>query len=176
MSVVDVWSIVIDRKADGEARMRELLGGRLGIPALEVPLTRRPGGKPILDPGAGLRDLRCNLSHSHERAVIAIAEGVEVGVDLERVTPRRPLGYGRDWCRREAYLKGIGAGLRGGPRSLSFEATSESGRWSVLREDAPVPGWTVIDLDAGKGYVAALAVGSEVDVSVRLDPSIDDGG
>jgi len=40
-----------------------------------------PHGKPYL-PAAP--ELQFNLSHSHERALVAIAWGVEIGVDVER--------------------------------------------------------------------------------------------
>ena len=62
------------------AALRTVLGARLGVPAAEVEFAAGPHGKPEL-PGARLR---FNLSHSGERALIALADGVEVGVDVER--------------------------------------------------------------------------------------------
>jgi 4'-phosphopantetheinyl transferase len=170
----DVWLVTIADRADANRRLRMLLGERRGLDPGEVPILEDPGGKPHLDRAAVLGDLRFNLSHSGERALIAIAEGVEVGVDIERVTPKRSPEYLRDWTRREAYLKGTGAGLRGGPREIAFELAGA--HLAVIDHGERAAGWRVIDLDAGPGYVAALAAASEVDVRLRLDPALAPGG
>jgi 4'-phosphopantetheinyl transferase len=174
MATVNAWLVPIAGRADAERSLRTLLGGRLGLAADDVPLEPRDGGKPHLGPAAGLPDLRFNLSHSGERALIAITEGVEVGVDIERLTPRRPEEYLRDWCRREAYVKGTGTGLRGRPRQLAFERVGPR-HWAVIDGGSTVEGWRVFDLDPGAGYVAALATASEVDVSISLDESFAEG-
>ena len=177
MTTANAWLVPIAGRADAEQSLRALLGERLGLAPDDVPLSVREDGKPQLDPAARLPDLRFNLSHSGERALIAIAEGVEIGVDIERVTPRRPPEYLRDWCRREAYVKGTGAGLRGRPRQLAFEGLGP-GRWAVVDAGSEVEHWRVLDLDLdpGSGYVAALAAASEVDVSISLDESVAEGG
>jgi 4'-phosphopantetheinyl transferase len=172
---VHLWVVRIAERADAAAMLRSRLGERLGLAPDDVPLAVRDDGKPRLVPAAGLPDLRFNLSHSGERALIAIAEGVEIGVDIERITPRRPEEYLRDWCRREAYVKGTGAGLRGRPRQLAFDPAG-AGSWAVVDGESMVEGWRVFDLDAGSGYVGALAAGSEVDVSISLDAAVTQGG
>lgn len=169
-SIVDLFAISISERAQARARLREMLGERLGIDAALVPIVEAEGGKPRLEPDAGLADLRFNLSHSGERALIAIAEGVELGVDVERVTPKRSPKHLGDWTRREAYLKGRGTGLRGGPRGVSFEAAGA--HLAVIDHGERIAGWRVVDLDIREGYVAALAADSEVDVRVRLDPAL----
>jgi 4'-phosphopantetheinyl transferase len=169
----EVWLFAIESKLEATARLRERLGAALGMAANEIPITAGEGGKPHLERGGELADLRFNLSHSGNVAAVAIAEGVEVGVDVEGVTEKRPLGYVRDWTRREAYLKGTGAGLRGSPRHLAFEPAGD-GRWRVLESGETIAGWLVHDLEAPDGFACALAAGSEVDVRVRVDPSLVD--
>ena len=112
-------------------------------------------GKPYL-PGAP--EMRFNLAHSHELAVVGMALGVEVGVDIEWLRPlpeyaaiverffppsEREGVDERDffcrWTRIEAKLKARGVGLYGAGAELGGE-------------------WTVAPIDAGKGFVAAVAV------------------
>ena len=167
---VDVVLLAIRERAEARARLLELLAERLGCPESDISLIEGERGKPALAPGSALPDLRFNLSHSGDRAVLAIAEGVELGVDLERITPRRGRDYLADWTRREAYAKGVGLGLAGGVRQLEFQ-TQEDGSRSVEDAGREVPGWRVIDLDLGEDLVGALAADSEVDVRARLDPA-----
>jgi 4'-phosphopantetheinyl transferase len=164
---VDVVLLVIRERAEARARLLELLAERLRCRASDVHLIEGERGKPALAPGSALPDLRFNLSHSGDRAVLAIAQGVELGVDLERITPRRGREYLADWTRREAYAKGVGLGLAGGVRQLEFQ-TREDGSRSV-QDGREVPGWRVVDLDLGEDLVGALAADSEVDVRTRLD-------
>ena len=84
-------------------------------------------------------------------ALIAVASGREVGVDLERVgrrrsAARRPRSYYEAWVRREAAAKCFGGGLGEPP----------PGRPLVL-----------LPLDAGAGWVAALAVAGTTEPLVR---------
>jgi 4'-phosphopantetheinyl transferase len=118
-------------------------------------------GKPYL-PAAP--ELAFNLSHSHEMALVAVAYGVEVGVDVEWLRPfddclaiaerffppaeaaalaEVPSGartgeFFRRWTRIEAMLKARGIGLYGAGAELPGE-------------------WTVLPVDAGPGYTAAVA-------------------
>ena len=129
-------------------------------------------GKPYL-PGAP--ELRFNLSHSHERALVAVAWGVEIGVDVERHRPmpdclalaerffppseaakfagmaaeHRERDFFRRWTRIEAVLKARGVGLYGIGEELAGD-------------------WTIEELDAGTGHAAAVAVArTGVRVTVR---------
>jgi 4'-phosphopantetheinyl transferase len=122
-------------------------------------------GKPHL---AGRSDLDFSLSHSGELVLIAVASGRRVGADVERLRARtdvlaiasgslsgrerraveagrtdaaRREAFFRCWTRKEAYLKGLGAGLAGGLDTDPDEA----------------PGWQVRSLPVEAGYAAAVA-------------------
>jgi len=160
------------------AALRIALAARLGIGPDEVEFAVGPHGKPEL-PG---ERLRFNLSHSGERAVIVLADGIEVGVDIERTgrssrAVERTLTEGeraalpagerhvellRVWCRKEALAKAIGGGLG----------------WAPERFDTSAPdGYALIDLELDEGYVGALAVaGDRPDVAVYRLRLTADGG
>jgi 4'-phosphopantetheinyl transferase len=113
-------------------------------------------GKPGLEAGG----LDFNLSHSGSAAVVALARGVEVGVDLE--SPGRPRPHAelarryfcereaqvientpetlretaflRLWTAKEAVLKALGRGLAFGLDKLEFDAAVDPP--ALLRIDA----------------------------------------
>ena len=144
------------------AAVRIVLGDRLGVPAADVRITTGPHGKPEL---AGA-SLRFNHSHSGDRALVALAHGVEVGVDVERLARRsqaieRTLTAGeraaldendrhtallRIWCRKEALAKAIGGGLGWAPEEFDTSAPDAH---------------ALVDLELDEGYVGALAVAGE---------------
>jgi 4'-phosphopantetheinyl transferase len=74
--------------------MRRMLGAHLGLAPRDVPIAAGPHGKPFVEGSA----VRFNLSNCGPLAVLAVASGVEVGIDLE--------GVGRA-DRFEAELEGL---------------------------------------------------------------------
>jgi 4'-phosphopantetheinyl transferase len=150
----------------GAARvaLRRVLGGYLGLAPGQVALTTDTNGKPRLASG-GNADLRFNLSHSGDLALIAVRLGHEVGVDVEAVRAgvdgaaiardvfgargragRAVLdggepgeGFFRTWVRREALAKAIGRGI------VSPLSPGEAARF------------TIRDLDGIPGFTAAVA-------------------
>jgi 4'-phosphopantetheinyl transferase len=134
------------------AALRGILGSVTAAP-LEFALHEK--GKPYL---SSAPEIRFNLSHSREMALVAVARDVEVGVDIERVrklpeyaaiaqryfpagtaTPSGVRDFFRQWTRFEALLKAHGAGLYGAGAT-------------------PAGVWSVTEIDAGPGFTAALAV------------------
>jgi hypothetical protein len=117
--------------------LRSVLGHYLELDPAAVELRVASRGKPMLaDPAT---PLRFNLSHSAARALVAVAWGREVGVDLEWIEPdRHPPAFYAAWTRREAIAKCHGTGL-GAPLPAGAETD-------------------VCDLDLGPGFAAALAV------------------
>jgi 4'-phosphopantetheinyl transferase len=166
---VHVWHAGLHRGASGPL-LRRVLGRYLEAAPEEIELRLGPYGKPALaDPAI---PLRFNLSHSGGAALIAVAAEREVGVDIERIAPRRNLlrladrALGTDgaagvraappdrrlvafheaWVRHEATAKCLGVGLRV-PRRATAVAVSP--------------------LDAGPSFAAALAVAGESSPPVR---------
>lgn len=153
--------------------LRLVLGRLLGVAPAAVPFTRRPCpgcGEPHGRPGVPGDPLHFSLSHSGHLGLIAVA-ATPVGVDVEKtasagmaasVVPclhpteraeldrlqdsERPRAFTRTWCRKEAYLKGIGTGLS---RPLSEDYVS------ARPEPAAPPGWQIADVPLGMDDMAA---------------------
>lgn len=137
MNEVHVWRTKPDR---GRWALRQVLARYLNEDPAEIELRTGEHGKPALaDPAA---TLRFNLSHSGELALVAVTQGREVGVDVQKIKPHRDIAFYEGWARREAIVKCLGTGLL-----------------------APLPPdpVTVRPLEAGPRFAAALAVaGNEV--------------
>jgi 4'-phosphopantetheinyl transferase len=167
------------------ARLRQLLGERLGVSPEKVQLAYSSAGKPSLAPGYE-RDLRFNLSHCEDVAVFAFADGREVGIDVEAVREledageiaarffspaedeayrglperERPQGFFNCWTRKEAFIKALGSGLSH-PLD-SFAVSLAPGEPARILRAGGVPGercgWTLQGFVPGPGLVAAVVV------------------
>jgi 4'-phosphopantetheinyl transferase len=169
--------------------LRLILAQRLHCPPEDVAFGVGPGGKPRLDdvgPGAGVPSLRFNVTHSDELALIAISQGCELGVDIERLRPiseaarivesyftareqaeflrlaeaDRPAAFLRGWTRKEAILKAKGVGLAGlatGYETL-FGSAPLSSSFCLASPVWRIQEWSLWEATPREGYVAALAV------------------
>jgi phosphopantetheinyl transferase len=134
---------VAERWTAARWALRGVLAHYLDQPPEAIALRIGERGKPALaDPGA---PLRFNLSHSDELAMVAIGNEREVGIDVQ-LTGSRPADFYVAWAQREAIAKCLGTGL-----------------W------APLPKATVslLDLDVGPGYAAALAIAGNLVPELR---------
>lgn len=164
--------------------LSELLAGYLRSDPADVELATATHGKPALaDPASGIH---FNVSHSGDWTVVAIAR-VAVGVDVERVDPRRATKRIADrfltaaerdliqtragphgdaaffmvWSRKEAYLKAVGTGL-----SVPFSKVDSSGaRLPELDErGSQTPGtspWAVAEFLVDERHPAAVVARAE---------------
>jgi 4'-phosphopantetheinyl transferase len=181
------------------AMTRMVLSRCLGMPPASIPLRRGPWGKPeIALPG---NTVEFNVSHSGGLALLAVAVGAPVGVDvegprqrgnLERLAARffppdesawlaslapagREEAFLRLWTRKEAVVKAVGGRLAQG---LCLPV---AGRAPVLVRDPrrALPGvWRLLDLEVPTGYVATLAVSSSGpdDKAPGPQAALQDGG
>jgi len=186
-----------DRFVVAHAGLRCVLSLYARVPGQDLEFLSAPGGKPrLVSPG----ELRFNLSHSGDRALIAVAWEREVGVDLEAVRDLRDLGglaascyspterralaavpeasrleaFFDGWTRKEAFLKLLGDGLS---RPLdSFDVTLAPGKpVRLLRVEGGRTGdWTLHSIDVGPGFRAALAIEGQVRAIRLLDWAADD--
>jgi 4'-phosphopantetheinyl transferase len=89
----------------------------------------------------------------------------EEQLTLDRLTARqRLIGFLRLWTRKEAILKGLGAGLSKDPARTSV-LRPEQPELLPNEGDSPDPslsGWTIQDLSPADDYLGALAIQGEV--------------
>ena len=166
------------------AATRVVLGRALGIDPAAVTFAVGPRGKPhLIDAPV---DVRFNLSHSGERALLAVALGREVGVDIEqwrilddlfalaervfssaeiatlRQTPddRRHEVFFRVWSRKESFIKARGDGVYFA--LAGFDVSTEADGPQLLLACSASPAdmqrWTTRALPSEPGYSAALTV------------------
>jgi 4'-phosphopantetheinyl transferase len=133
--------------------LRLVLAGEVKGNPSEIVIHESRGAKPRT---AGVE---FNLSHSGDWVAIATSHESPVGIDLEKIRPdfnwksvaarflptqniQSEAEFFECWTKQEAYLKGLGTGLKGG-----LDTTPESS-------------WSVVPIEAPEGYAAALAVRS----------------
>lgn len=157
------------------ALLRALLARYVGADPRELRFVLGPHGKPALhreapgkatNPRGAASDLRFNLSHSGNLALVAVSSGREVGVDVERPRARHTGEFLRAWVAREAAVKCDGGGLLASSQGFRPSGPLEEGlcrKGSSPRADQ----WTAT-LDVGPHATAAVAVeGGECRLALR---------
>lgn len=166
------------RYRSGRAAVRRAMGELLGMRPEDLLFETGPHGKPGLrHPGV---THSFNFARSGGRAVLAVVERGRVGVDLEAADAapdaedlaplalapgeaeelaslpavERQSYFLRRWTAREALLKAAGTGLCCDPSSIALSVEGEALRASG---DPRVEGLLAWPLDAGSGFLAALA-------------------
>lgn len=166
------------------ARLRELLGVRLGVRPESVELAYGTCGKPALArPFAGA-GLRFNLSHRDDVAVYAFSREGEIGIDVEAVREvedadriaacvfsrheneayraldraDRPLGFFNCWTRKEAFVKATGDGLSHplGGFDVSLAPGEPARILRVNETSGDDCGWRMESFSPAPGFVAAV--------------------
>ena len=174
----------------GRGTLRTILGCYLRAHPASVALKAGAHGKPMLAGSFAESDLHFNLAHCEDLAILAVARGRVVGVDLERIrslddaeemaarfcSPRelaefqslppseREAGFFRLWTRKEAWLKATGKGIGESLESVevSFRAGHAAGFIRLPEQSgAPASAWSLRELTPAPGFVAALALPGE---------------
>jgi len=172
--------------------LRALLGTYLKTHPARIPFAFNTFGKPFLP--APLAELRFNVSHSGQQALIAITKAGEVGVDIEQqrgdndilglakmifcpedlqvwleLPPleQRPAFYDA-WSRKEALSKALGFGLSVDLKVLRVNFNAGD-RARILEMDQALGlanQWQLKQIDRLCGYSAALAINVQ-DIEVK---------
>ncbi|MEO8659883.1 MAG: 4'-phosphopantetheinyl transferase superfamily protein [Bryobacteraceae bacterium] len=177
--------------------MRILLAGYCGCGPEEMRFDKELNGRPYLS--SGFRELvDFNLTHTRGLAMVAVGKGLRFGVDAEELRPNawseelaascltareteairalddaeRDRAFLRCWTRKEAVMKATGRGLSLDPRDLDVPVEPGEALSLLASRDAaaqPAGDWWLSDVEAGAGFVAAIAV-FKSKPSVSLQP------
>jgi 4'-phosphopantetheinyl transferase len=168
-----------ERFRSARGLLRWVLAGYLGRPPEQLEFRYGSQGKPAL---AGA-ELQFNLSHSGELALLGVARDLPLGIDVERLDPRKHLmaiarrvfpaarcralealegdrqvyGFYQGWTAMEARVKACGDGVF---QQLRLDGESE---------------WPVRHWRPANGYLAALAaprLPEQVEDWVWLEPQL----
>ncbi len=177
--------------------LRALTGHYLDVSPYDVRFELGEFGKPyIASPRS--TDLGFNVSHSGDVVLLAFVRDGDVGVDVERWHPRlgeaeraqiaeavfsmaeraaiaalpsvqdREQAFYAIWSRKEAYLKGTGAGISAGLAHIDVSADDAARLIEDRRAPMAAERWGMHDVDAGPGYSAALACHPAHGVELRV--------
>lgn len=167
--------------------LRKILGSYLSVPPNRISFSYNRYGKPSLN--LENSQLRFNVSHSHGTALVAVARGQEVGIDLEfvddsldilqtastvfsrtqcseleRLPARlRSFAFFRAWTRMEAYLKAVGIGFASEEtRAVISELIGQSTIIYRANEFQKSRKCSLVSLATENNYVSALATDGAV--------------
>jgi 4'-phosphopantetheinyl transferase len=174
------------------AFVRQVLASYLQVAPQDVSIAAGLDGKPEVAGGPTPRWPSFNVSHSGSVAVMAVSASHEVGADVERIradlvwrdvadeffspaevdaidhVPRadQRRAFFDCWVRKEAYLKGLGVGLR---RSMTDFAVPVVGDGGPVEDSGFLsrPAWYVYGLEVESGFAAAVAADGEAAVTIR---------
>jgi 4'-phosphopantetheinyl transferase len=166
------------------ARLRRLLGARLGVRPETVEFAYGQNAKPALAPRFADSDLHFNVSHCDDVAVYAFSPGSEVGIDVEAIrviddaddiaarffsrleldayraldARDKPLGFVNCWTRKEAFVKAVGDALSMPLHDVEVTlAPGEPARiLRVKHEPGADSDWSLASFAPAPGFVTAV--------------------
>jgi 4'-phosphopantetheinyl transferase len=165
------------------ATMRSILGSYVKSGPSELQFLYSEHGKPRIKNPA--RDIRFNVSHSGEQAVVAVVSGRETGVDVEQIRDNVEIDslaerffsstekdflrglpqekklstFFRFWTCKEAFLKAQAVGLTRSLASFTVDLTTIPPSLLAAAETRGEESqWSLSELGCQTGYASALAV------------------
>jgi 4'-phosphopantetheinyl transferase len=170
------------RYVAGRGILRALLGHYLETRPEDIQLSYSAYDKPFLEENS----LQFNLAHSHNLALFAFCQTVDIGVDVERIrqvrdaegiaqrffapeenqifqatdADQRDEAFFACWTRKEAFIKAVGEGLSYPLDSfeVAFAPGKEAQLVSVDGSRTKAVRWSLYSLSPAPGYTGALAI------------------
>jgi 4'-phosphopantetheinyl transferase len=196
-----------DRYVVAHGALRRIIASYVGERPDRLTFTAGEHGKPMLVAGssASRSGIEFNLSHSADLALLAVARGRAVGVDLEQWSEetehlevaerffspveraalkamsaeRRHVvaGFFAAWSRKEAYLKATGHGITRGLHhfDVSLEPDGPARLLGDRLDAQATERWAMCALEPGDRYSAALVVEAPLGDLMGFDHAALDG-
>jgi len=149
-------------------------------------------GKPVLANNHQFADITFNVSHSNDLALIAIAQGQSVGIDIEKINyesnhqalmtrffskaeqseflimpeTNKARAFCACWTRKEAFIKAIGDGVSYGLDNFDVTVDPENQTPEIKLHKPSDETWSAITLPINDEYMACL-VSDRDSLSVR---------
>jgi 4'-phosphopantetheinyl transferase len=170
----------------GRGTLRIILGRYLNVPPEKIKFVYHANGKPSLSNGLLPPEIRFNLSHSGDMALLAVTQNREVGIDLETLRPSLDAGklanqffspseraelealpsdkkldsFFSGWTRKEAYLKARGEGMTYplDQFSVSMDCDQPAKLLDVKDNPRELSRWSFHALAPAPGYIGTLVV------------------
>jgi 4'-phosphopantetheinyl transferase len=165
------------------AFLRRVLACYMTVDAAEIQFENGPWGKPRISGLHGSPPIEFSLSHSRGVALVGLAAGRAIGIDVELVRPfaeydllarrffapdeyrafcslpepARLSGFFRYWTRKEAVLKALGTGMLIPLDSFAVTLTKTTQPIDVGVHATRAPEWSLIELEPCAGAVGAVA-------------------
>jgi 4'-phosphopantetheinyl transferase len=167
------------RYVEIHGRLRNLLAQTLNEPPEQIRIKKAEHGKPYL---ADYPELAFNLSHTADRAMIAVARQCQLGVDIEICKPRHNLSglvekcfakeeaayweqlsepqkiqaFYRFWTQKEAFVKATGRGIVLGLNRCVINPKKPAAFLRVPDSCGQAAAWHSLDVDLGGGICSAV--------------------
>ena len=183
------------RWVNARAGLRSILASHCECPPSSIEFTSGKFGKPALAGRLAKTGVTFNLSHSGNRAIVAVASDFEVGIDIEVKKPiadwpgvaqrffsrnenaelagihrsHRIDAFYNCWTRKEALIKATGEGLSA--RLDEFDVSVRPDADIDLLADYSIEqkyaGWQLESVDLCKGFAGAMAIPAQMDPDIR---------
>jgi 4'-phosphopantetheinyl transferase len=161
---------------------RVVLGRCLQVPADGLRFRIGARGKPAIS--GPVTSLEYSLSHSGERALVAVTRDRALGIDIEQIRPMDTLqvsarffspmehaalasigpahllpAFFRCWTRKESFVKATGDGLSRSLRRFAVSLDEQVANALVASDDPrDAARWTILPVEIDTGYAAAVTV------------------
>jgi len=162
--------------------LRQRLGLLTNIDPKDFVFEYLEHGKPIFNNDARFTDITFNISHSHDLALIAIAQKQSIGIDIEKINheskhdqlvarffskaeqaefqtiqeANRAKAFCACWTRKEAFIKAVGDGVSYGLDKFDVAVDPENQTPDINLHKPSEETWSAINLPINDEYMASL--------------------
>ena len=179
-----------DRYIQIHAILRQILAYHSQLAVEDINLSYNPFGKPEFSDDLACSEIKFNLSHSGNQALVAVSKEQKVGIDIERIDDNLefmsiaqhsftetecaqiislPPQQQRDhfyrfWTCKESFIKAIGKGFNLPLKQfeIALESDSKAELINTHYQENDKENWQLCMLPCHPGYAAALTLSKQL--------------